>query len=1019
MSSIYHPERPCSNCSLCGRYNPPYLHYGAWGDAEREYLKKHWDNEPDHDSCICKAHYKEAKRTHPPGFIPQWKKLVMPTKHLTDRPHCMFPYCLSDSKLITPSTSLSELQDTLHVSSNHQQNFLCKKHYSQLYNQLNIPRSCASCGARAKTGTCFTRHSPNPFLVNQVLHPHAESNDSELLSDDDNICLSCYKNHLAIVKSLEEREKNNLQHLITIWEGTTLTNRLSKAILDTVLYVARELLNQRAMMLPDVSNFFLKEYLRSTPDSECILEGKEGTIKFTSKWLLIQLQMHLHLHMEHTCIHKKFGTLLYRKGGDLLISLSWALGRSSTCNNPEEPSYIHTTDTAIKTLRAAGDLVNNLIHAEISKTCDDDWLSDPECLNIDEHISSINPQLWHFLELMTRSTRERHGISCEENNEVKKLRRFFLFTQLSFCTNTQKPTLMHTLLADTVEMCGGSRKLLKILNRLGVTSSADTHDRFITEVACGQRDKTVWDTLPENVLSVCSADNFDMLESNAAVYCGDQSRSFHGTTIQIVTTNPECVYAEEPSLATNGENVPPTSQAAVISTPHKRHCTNSPSSSPHKLGKVGPKRPRTLEPRSLNDQLQHTSSSSQTSSEVTHTTNMTLQGFFEGPDEKLEREGLESKMFTYMFTKHKIASTQNLLRDFKDFYAQSTENSPKPSSVYYMELVNENPDSSDTMKYVSELLLQTSSIHQKGYIVLVGDGKTYEHLMEIKRLYSNSLEKLLIFPGDWHTLKNFQPVIMKIYYHAGLKQLAQISGFKGETLKSLEKCSNFKRTHHFLIQVWQSLYRGMLASFEKNSPELPSPSVLAKENTLSNTLKRLQAIYSDSDTIEQFHAYASKMAKSDDTWKFWYNFVTKDCSYYIQLFLAIRCRNWELRVSALKLMAPIFKAYDRTTYQKLIPNHLAELEKFPPFILNQLKKGFTVSIQGEMGHAVAIDEAHEMLINKDMKMAIVHPTQPYLQKTSLFLRYRIIAHRNLLISYFLAQKMVLQHLLKYSTAHLG
>ncbi len=31
---------------------------------------------------------------------------------------------------------------------------------------------------------------------------------------------------------------------------------------------------------------------------------------------------------------------------------------------------------------------------------------------------------------------------------------------------------------------------------------------------------------------------------------------------------------------------------------------------------------------------------------------------------------------------------------------------------------------------------------------------------------------LLIFPGDW------QPVLLKIYYHAGLKEIAQNSGFR-------------------------------------------------------------------------------------------------------------------------------------------------------------------------------------------------------------------------------------------------
>ena len=186
------------------------------------------------------------------------------------------------------------------------------------------------------------------------------------------------------------------------------------------------------------------------------------------------------------------------------------------------------------------------------------------------------------------------------------------------------PTPLHMLLTDKVEMCEGSRVLMKILNRLGVVTSSDTHDAFVTRVARSQRQRTVWDDLEPDIFTAASVDNFDMLQSHAAVYCGDQNRSYHGTTIQlfqsssenkiesstntdqpIIHSFEECTRQETTSEFHSHEvstDAPTWSHSLV---PKKRGISNSPASSPHKLGKVGPKRRRTLVPRSLQQQLSY------------------------------------------------------------------------------------------------------------------------------------------------------------------------------------------------------------------------------------------------------------------------------------------------------------------------------------------------------------------------------------------------------------------------------
>ena len=184
------------------------------------------------------------------------------------------------------------------------------------------------------------------------------------------------------------------------------------------------------------------------------------------------------------------------------------------------------------------DILNDLLQEEVrrqSSSEKENLHTDPPFLNIDVYLQDINPLLVHFITSATQTVREclrsSPGTGHDTNRQV---RQYFILCQLLYCTNPKQPTPMYNLLADVVEVFGGSRQLLRILNRLGCVSSPDTHDRFVAQHAEARCQKSIWDELPNNVFTVTSVDNFDMLQSHSAVYCGDQQRSFHGTTVQLV-----------------------------------------------------------------------------------------------------------------------------------------------------------------------------------------------------------------------------------------------------------------------------------------------------------------------------------------------------------------------------------------------------------------------------------------------------------------------------------------------------
>uniref|UniRef100_A0A1X7VCY4 Uncharacterized protein n=1 Tax=Amphimedon queenslandica TaxID=400682 RepID=A0A1X7VCY4_AMPQE len=101
-------------------------------------------------------------------------------------------------------------------------------------------------------------------------------------------------------------------------------------------------------------------------------------------------------------------------------------------------------------------------------------------------------------------------------------------------------------------------------------------------------------------------------------------------------------------------------------------------------------------------------------------------------------------------------------------------------------------------------------------------------------------------------------------------------------------------------------------------------------------------------------------------------------------------------MGSLKIMAPVFSAFDRINYRRIIPQHIADCLLLPSDIKAAfLKGGFAVSILGNEWHSVAIDECHEMLINRDLKDAVTRPGKSSINQVALSFPYKSRNLRNI------------------------
>ena len=1042
----------CTVCQLCLKSNAKIKHLNQMNVQPQfkeayTWLKEHQPTIND-SACICLPCVKQIQRNHSKEFTPRWlPKPPVPLK-LCNLEHCK---CIvyAQTTLVTVDElekCLKQKVNAFTVTSDQSNSIgLCRQHYMLMYNTLHAA-PCDSCLAKPKKGETFNRHCSSPEVVNEYLS-HVSAENSQLTSAS-TVCLTCYKYFKSIIAEVMGKGKPLVP---TVSLGTILAKLMMEIesirgkgetidcgeFYEMVLCMTGKTLTTKmksdeAMLLSTLYQLFIRQVHTEANNYTSFDPIGENKIP-QKRWVLSRLYRHFGEVLSVACRHFRYGTVLYHKNCDLVSAVSAALGRSKTdipitdyrVNVVQGPSPQTSLsvgqecacDCSIETqIENVSSYLNDKVH-KLAKALITSYQNTPQLYATFDTISYqklIDPVLLHFIEQLTQTVRTRRRKLFQNEAEVshtKQVRQLYILSLVLFCTNTHCSMPFHTLLTETTLCHGGTQELVKILNRVGAIASIDTHQRLATQVVQERIAQGVLPHIDEKALSIVSVDNIDILQPHAFVSCTDATRSWHGTSVQCMQPLPLTGILEVEDIN-------------VLHHPHSRkHYATSPTASPVPTEK-SKRRRRTLTElfsphTSLSVRHVNNLPNAQVFDSAEYSTgarSLQLDDFRLSTNERRSMNIFQEDIFRCMLLKytpqqaHQLPGLQSLINCIRK---QTT--STEESRVAYIEISSERADSKPTLVNVLGKLYQTFVVQQgQKWLLVVGDAKTYDLIKTIRSEYGDHMKWLIPWPGDWHILLNYQKALMKAYAGAGLTKLGEISQHRSETLTSLIQCSNFRRTHNFLVQTMEAFYRFFLSLYMTASTGeshitteegihsilitmVSKFSLLCDDAELETFRSEIQmAISSTGLCFDDFHTFMKQLSQKQDTIHFWYQFVTVDIMAYFSLFIAIRYRNWDLRNCSIKLLAPVFSAFDRPIYQSLIPRHISDVLSLPDCVHKHLQRGsFCVRLSASEWHGVALDECHEMKINKDAKMAVTRPSVHKMEHLSNHLPFRAACVNNL------------------------
>ena len=270
---------------------------------------------------------------------------------------------------------------------------------------------------------------------------------------------------------------------------------------------------------------------------------------------------------------------------------------------------------------------------------------------------------------------------------------------------------------------------------------------------------------------------------------------------------------------------------------------------------------------------------------------------------------------------------------------------------------------SGSMSDVQSYLIRVKeelNIGKPGYpqkVTMAGDQQTYALMKELQR-QSPDFNWMTVLHGDWHTLQLLAEMLRDILWDGGFKEMCYECG------------------HKKLPTQWQEVHMLLLALYQ---------SLLHKAMIVYNQTHEASA-----NNYKQFWSWLSQLAsdsnKNNNT-TFWSRMMPF-LNGYIAYFTAVRSGNWVLRNSSLRALTPLFFAYNHYKYEEVVTTAIIDSLTISDEDLSCfLSGGWTVSAKGKPHHNLALDEAHECMINLRLKTITSRPSHFRTVEMSNFMSY--------------------------------